>query len=58
MRPYLRARLIDALLFAGRISEATAVASDFHAGERTSGWDVVVAIGRLTSDHGSARTPR
>jgi hypothetical protein len=57
MRPYLRARLIDALLFAGRISEATAVASDFHAGERSSGWDIVVAIGRLTSDRGAGRRP-
>jgi hypothetical protein len=47
--PYLRALLIDALLLGGRIGEATAMAADFHAARRSSGWTVAVAISSLTA---------
>jgi hypothetical protein len=45
--PYLTACLIDALLLAGRISEATAEAAEFHAGQRGCGWNVAVAFDSL-----------
>jgi hypothetical protein len=45
--PYLTACLIDALLLAGRISEATAESADFHACQRGCGWNVAVAFDSL-----------
>ncbi|HEX6355566.1 ATP-binding protein [Actinophytocola sp.] len=45
--PYLTACLIDGLLLAGRINEATAAAGDFHAGQRGCGWNVAVAMDTL-----------
>jgi hypothetical protein len=45
---YLRAYLIDALLLAGHLSQATAMASGFHAAAQTGGWDVAVAMSVLT----------
>lgn len=50
--PYLTACLIDALLLAGRISEATAEAAEFHAGRRGCGWDVAVAFDSLLTSRG------
>lgn len=44
MTPYLTANLIDALLLAGRLTEATAVASEFHGGRRDNGWNVVATL--------------
>jgi hypothetical protein len=44
MTPYLTANLIDALLLAGRLTEATAVAADFHGGRRDTGWNVVATL--------------
>lgn len=49
LAPYLRALLIDALLLGGRIPEATALAADFHAARRSSGWPVAVAISVLAA---------
>jgi hypothetical protein len=49
LAPYLRALLIDALLLGGRIGEATAMASGFHAARRNSGWTVAVAISSLAA---------
>lgn len=49
LAPYLRALLIDALLLGGRIGEATAMASGFHAARRSSGWSVAVAISALAA---------
>ncbi|HEY0496361.1 MAG TPA: hypothetical protein VGD48_11485 [Kutzneria sp.] len=49
LAPYLRALLIDALLLGGRIGEATAMASGFHAARRSSGWTVAVAISSLAA---------
>lgn len=45
--PYLTACLIDALLLAGRISEATAEATQFHAGQHGCGWNIAVAFDSL-----------
>jgi hypothetical protein len=53
MAPYLTANLIDALLLAGRLTEATAVASDFHGGRRDNGWNVVATL----ADFIQHRTP-
>ncbi|WP_103354528.1 ATP-binding protein [Amycolatopsis sp. CA-128772] len=53
MAPYLRAYLIDALLLAGRITEATSLAGEFHAAAPDCGWKVAVAMAALT---GAART--
>jgi hypothetical protein len=58
MKPFLTGCLIDALLLAGRISEATRTASEFHAGRPGCGWDVAVAMatlahGTLTGQHTS-----
>jgi len=50
--PYLTACLIDALLLAGRISEATAEAAEFHAGQRGCGWNVAVAFDSLLTARG------
>lgn len=47
MEPYLTACLIDALLLAGRLTEATAVASDFHGGKRDNAWHVAVTLTEL-----------
>jgi hypothetical protein len=44
---FLTACLIDAALLAGRITEATALAADFHAAASGSGWDVAVALSTL-----------
>ncbi|MFL6122631.1 ATP-binding protein [Actinophytocola sp.] len=44
LTPYLTAYLIDALLLAGRITEATKLAVEFHAAVPSSGWGVVVAL--------------
>lgn len=49
MGPFLTGCLIDALLLAGRINEATEAASEFHAGKPGCGWDVAVAVSELTS---------
>lgn len=49
LAPYLTACLIDALLLAGRISEATAAAADFHAGQRGCGWRIAVGIADLVA---------
>lgn len=51
MTPFLTGCLIDALLLAGRINEATETASEFHAGKPGCGWDVAVAIATLA--HGT-----
>ena len=57
MRPYLTGTLIDALLLAGRNTEATATAADFHAGRDGSGWTVAVSLSNLiasaTADSGT-----
>ncbi len=53
MAPYLRAYLIDALLLAGRITEATSMAGEFHAAAPNCGWKVAVAMAELTT---AART--
>ncbi|MEU7751308.1 ATP-binding protein [Micromonospora sp. NPDC049171] len=45
--PYLTGALIDALLLAGRISEATVAAADFHAAQEGCGWDVAVSLSAL-----------
>lgn len=47
--PFLMACLIDALLLAGRIREATSTASEFHAGTAGNGWDIAVVIAALAS---------
>ncbi|MBO2448769.1 hypothetical protein J4573_16825 [Actinomadura barringtoniae] len=44
MPPYLTARLIDALLMAGRTSEATTATTGFHGGEHSAAWEVAVAL--------------
>lgn len=49
LAPYLTANLIDALLLAGRINEATGAASDFHAGAHGCGWRIAVTIADLTA---------
>ncbi|MET8851228.1 ATP-binding protein [Amycolatopsis sp. NPDC004625] len=49
MAPYLRAYLIDALLLAGRITEATSLAGEFHAAAPDCGWKVAVAMAALTA---------
>lgn len=46
---WLTAYLIDASLLAGRITEATTLAADFHAAAHGSGWDVAVALSALTT---------
>ncbi|MGW4401149.1 ATP-binding protein [Amycolatopsis nivea] len=51
--PYLTACLIDALLLAGRINEATAEATEFHAGQRECGWNVAVAFDSLLAARGA-----
>ncbi|MBB1156114.1 AAA family ATPase [Amycolatopsis dendrobii] len=51
--PYLTACLIDALLLAGRINEATAEAAEFHAGQRGCGWNVAVAFDSLLAARGA-----
>ncbi|WP_116201229.1 ATP-binding protein [Amycolatopsis circi] len=51
--PYLTACLIDALLLAGRISEATAEAAEFHSGQRGCGWNVAVAFDSLLTAQGA-----
>jgi len=45
--PYLTAHLIDALLLCGRTTEATTLATEFHAGQRDRGWPVAVALDAL-----------
>jgi hypothetical protein len=47
LAPYLCGALADALLFAGRISEATAVAADLHRAHDGRGWDVTVSLSAL-----------
>jgi hypothetical protein len=47
LAPYLTGALADALLFAGRISEATVAAAEFHAAHEGSGWDVTVSLSAL-----------
>ncbi|MEV4050285.1 ATP-binding protein [Amycolatopsis sp. NPDC049688] len=56
MAPYLRAYLIDALLLAGRITEATSLAGEFHAAAPDCGWKVAVAMAALTTAARSAAT--
>jgi hypothetical protein len=55
--PYLTACLIDALLLARRISEATAEAGEFHAGRRGCGWNIAVAFDSLLTNR-SVPAPR
>ncbi|WP_089156447.1 hypothetical protein [Micromonospora sp. NBS 11-29] len=45
--PYLTGALIDALLLAGRLGEATEKAAEFHADRHGSGWDVAVSLSAL-----------
>lgn len=45
--PYLTAHLIDALLLCGRTTEATKLATEFHAGQQDRGWPVAVALDAL-----------
>jgi hypothetical protein len=45
--PYLNGQLIDALLLCGRTTEATTLATEFHAGQRDRGWPVAVALDAL-----------
>jgi hypothetical protein len=47
--PYLTACLIDAMMLAGRLKEATAIAGGFHAGEPGSGWEVTVTLSALAA---------
>lgn len=47
MAPYLNACLIDALMLAGRISEATSAAAGFHAGQPGSGWETASSLAEL-----------
>lgn len=47
--PYLTACLIDAMMLAGRLKEATAIAGGFHAGEPGSGWQVTVTLSTLAA---------
>jgi hypothetical protein len=49
MPPYLTACLIDAMMLAGRLKEATAIAGGFHAGEPGSGWEVTVTLSALAA---------
>lgn len=56
--PYLTACLIDALLLAGRISEATAEAAEFHAGQRGCGWNVAVAFDSMFTMRGLVPNPK
>lgn len=42
--PFVTGCLIDALLLAGRISEATRTSADFHGALGGSGWDIAVAL--------------
>ncbi|MGW5748279.1 AAA family ATPase [Amycolatopsis sp. NPDC003861] len=57
MAPYLRAYLIDALLLAGRITEATSMAGEFHAAAPECGWKVAVAMAALTAAARAAEVP-
>jgi hypothetical protein len=56
--PYLTACLIDALLLAGRISEATAEAAEFHASQRGCGWNVAVAFDSLLGARRATPAPQ
>lgn len=56
--PYLTACLIDALLLAGRISEATAEATEFHAGQHGCGWNIAVAFDSLLTTRQSTHITR
>lgn len=55
--PYLTACLIDGLLLAGRITEATAAAADFHAGRQGCGWSVAVSLSTLIGTCSRADAP-
>ncbi|WP_146108205.1 ATP-binding protein [Actinokineospora auranticolor] len=55
MTPLLTACLIDALLLSARISEATELAGEFHAGKPGCGWEVAVGIAALVN--GTLGTP-
>jgi hypothetical protein len=48
--PLLTGMLIDTLLLAGRVNEATETAAGFHAGRRGADWDVAVALARLIEE--------
>lgn len=58
LAPFLTASLIDALLLAGRIREATATATEFHAGRAGYGWDIAVVIAALASQTTAAPSVR
>lgn len=45
--PYLTACLLDALLLAGRIHEATDAVADFHAADEGGAWDIAVSLSTL-----------
>ncbi|MGX4653747.1 hypothetical protein ACWCHM_08645 [Micromonospora sp. SCSIO 07396] len=47
LSPLLTSALIDALLLAGRVNEATAAAASFHAAQNGSGWDAAVSLSAL-----------
>lgn len=51
MPPYLTASLIDAMMLAGRIKEATSIANGFHGGEPGSGWEIAVTLSTLAAGH-------
>nr|WP_146159501.1 ATP-binding protein [Allonocardiopsis opalescens] len=47
LAPYLTASLIDALLLASRIGEATSTARGFHNGARGCGWEIAFALSAM-----------
>jgi hypothetical protein len=47
LRPLLTGMLIDALLLAGRINEATETTAVLHAERQGAGWDIAVTLARL-----------
>jgi hypothetical protein len=49
LAPYLTACLIDAMMLAGRLGEATGLANGFHAGEPGSGWEIAVTLSALVA---------
>ncbi|MET1074541.1 MAG: ATP-binding protein [Umezawaea sp.] len=51
LAPFTTGCLIDALLLAGRISEATQISGDFHGALGGCGWDVAVALSTLIGAH-------
>jgi hypothetical protein len=50
LRPLLTGMLIDTLLLAGRVNEATETTARLHAERRGAGWDIAVALARLVEE--------